>query len=166
MRKFPIMLFGVLLACAAWRVSVIAGTLPAVVAVHFDAAGRPNGFTTQEGCRQFMLALTLGAPVFIVFVTALIPRLIPATMINIPNRGYWLAAERADESIAFLSEQGIWFGCIFLVFAACVDELLIKANSTAPPVFPTGLFLVSMALLFAAIGVWAARLFGHFRLPG
>jgi uncharacterized membrane protein len=166
MRKYPIVLFGVLLAGAAWRVSRLTGDLPAIVAVHFDAGGKPNGFTTREGCRQFMLVLTLGAPVFIVFVTALIPRLIPATMINIPNRAYWLAPERADESIGFLSEQGIWFGCIFLVFAACIDELLVQANSTAPPMFPTGLFMGSMALLFAAIGIWAARMFRRFSRPG
>jgi serine/threonine-protein kinase len=87
-------------------------------------------------------------------------------MINIPNRAYWLAPERADESIGFLSEQGIWFGCIFLVFAACIDELLVQANSTAPPMFPTGLFMGSMALLFAAIGIWAARMFRRFSRPG
>jgi hypothetical protein len=166
MRKYPIVLFGLLLAGAAWRVSLLAGELPPVVAVHFDAQGVPNGFTTREGCRKFMLVLTLGAPVFIVLVTALIPRFIPAAMINIPNRDYWLAPERAGESLGFLSNQGIWFGCIFLVFTACVDELLVRANSAAPPIFPTGLFMGSMALLVAAIGVWAARMFRRFSRAG
>jgi serine/threonine-protein kinase len=166
MRKYPIVLFAALLAAAAWRVSVLARHLPDIVAVHFDASGQPNGFTTQEDCRQFMLSLTLGAPAFIVLVTALIPRLIPPAMINIPNRAYWLAPERAAESLGFLSEQGIWFGCIFLAFLACVDELLVKANSAAPPVLPTGQFLGLMVLLFAAISIWALRMFRRFRQPG
>jgi hypothetical protein len=165
MRKYPIVLFAALLAAAAWRVSALAGLLPEIVAVHFDASGNPNGFTTREDCRQFMLSFTLGAPVFIVFVTVLIPRLIPPAMINIPNRAYWLAPQRAAESLAFLSEQGVWFGCIFLAFLAFVDELLVKANSTTPPVFPTRLFLGSMLLLFAAIGIWAVRMFRRFRQP-
>jgi hypothetical protein len=165
MRKYPIVLFCALLAAAAWRVSVLAGYLPEIVAVHFDASGNPNGFTTREGCRQFMLWFTLGVPVFIVFVTVLIPRLLPPTMINIPNRAYWLAPERTGESLRFLSEQGVWFGCIFLAFAACVDELLLKANSTMPPVLPTGQFVGSMMLLFAAIGVWAVRMFRRFGRP-
>jgi hypothetical protein len=32
--------------------------------------------------------------------------------------------------------------------------------------FPTGLFMGSMALLFAAIGIWAARMFRRFSRPG
>jgi serine/threonine-protein kinase len=158
-------LFGGLLAVAAWRVSVLAGRLPEIVAVHFDASGTPNGFATREACRQFMLSFTLAVPVFIVFVTALLPRLIPRAMINIPNRDYWLAPERADASVNFLSEQGIWFGCIFLVFLTWVDEVLVKANTVSPPVFPTGVFLGSMALLFAAIVIWAVRMFRRFSRP-
>jgi Protein of unknown function (DUF1648) len=166
MRRYPIVVFGVLLAAAAWRVSVLAGQLPEIVAVHFDGSGNPNGFTTREDCRHFMLSFTLGAPAFIVLVTVLIPRLIPPAMINIPNRAYWLAPQRVGESLGFLSEQGVWFGCLFLAFLACVDELLVKANSVTPPVFPTGLFLGSMVLLFAGIGVWALRMFKRFRQPG
>jgi serine/threonine-protein kinase len=159
-------LFGALLVAAAWRVSLLAGSLPEMVAVHFDAAGRPDGFTSREDCRQFMRSFTLGAPLFIVFVTALLPRLIPHSMINVPNRAYWLAPERAGETVDFLSEQGVCFGCIFLVFLAFVDELLVRANAATPPAFPTGLFMGSMALLFAAIGVWGARMFRRFRRPG
>jgi uncharacterized membrane protein len=166
MRKFPMVLFGALLVAAAWRVSLLAGSLPEMVAVHFDAAGRPDGFTSREDCRQFMRSFTLGAPVFVVFVTALLPRLIPHSMINIPNRACWLAPERAGETMEFLSEQGVWFGSILLVFLAFVDELLVRANSATPPVFPTGLFMASMALLFAAIGVWGIRMFWRLRRPG
>jgi hypothetical protein len=159
------MLFGVLLIAAAWRVSVLADSLPGIVAVHFDASGRPNGFASREVCRQFMRSFTLGAPLFIVFVTALLPRLIPHSMINIPYRAYWLAPERAGETVDFLSDQGVWFGCIFLVFLAFVDEFLVRANASTPPAFPTGSFMGSMALLFAAIVVWGARMFSRFRRP-
>jgi hypothetical protein len=166
MRRFPIVLFGALLAAAAWRVGVLTGRLPQIVAVHFDASGNPNGFATREGCRRLMLWFTLGAPAFIVLVTAFIPRLVPPAMINIPNCDYWLAPERADESVSFLSEQGVWFGCIFLLFLAWVDELLVKANSITPAALPTGAFLGAMALLFAAIGFWAMRMFRRFSRPG
>jgi uncharacterized membrane protein len=164
-RFFPMLLFVTLLAIAAWRVSVLAGVLPEMVAVHFDASGRPNGFTSREDCRQFMRSFTLGAPIFIVLVTALLPRLVPPSMLNIPNRAYWLAPERAAETVDFLSEQGVWFGCILVVFLCFVDELLVRANSSAPPAFPTGLFMGSMALLFTAIGFWGARMFRRFRRP-
>lgn len=166
MRKFPLVLFGALLAAAAARVVSLAAALPPIVAVHFNAAGDANGFMTREGCRQFMLTLTLGAPLFVVLVTALVPRLVPPSMVNVPNRAYWLAPERSRDSIAFLSEQGVWFGCILLVFLTVVDWLLAKANESQPPVLPTGLFIASLAVLFAAIGLWALRMFQRFSLPG
>jgi hypothetical protein len=166
MRRYPILFFGLLLVAATLRVSSLGAHLPEVVAIHFDAAGHPNGFTTGEDCRRFMLSFTLGAPLLIVLVTALVPRLLPPSMVNVPNRAYWLAPARARESVRFLSEQGVWFGSIFLGFLLCTDELIVRANETQPPVFPTGLFIASMALFFAALGVWAAKMFKRFRLPG
>jgi hypothetical protein len=165
MRVHPILLFAVLLPAAAFRVSSLGAHLPGIVAVHFDGAGNANGFTTGDDCRRFMLSFTLGAPLFVVLVTALIPRLLPPSMVNVPNRAYWLAPARARQSVIFLSEQGVWFGCIFLAFLVCVDELIARANQTAPPAFPTRVFIGSMVLFFAAIGVWAARMFRRFRLP-
>jgi uncharacterized protein DUF1648 len=165
LRKLPIVLFLALLAAAAWRATVLADRLPDVVAVHFDASGHPDGFATRDACREFMHWLTLGTPAFIVLVTSLIPRMIPPAMINIPNRDYWLAPQRAEESLSFLGLQGVWFGCIFLVFLAGIDELIVEANSVSPAVLPTARFVTALALLAAAVAIWAARMFRRFRRP-
>jgi uncharacterized membrane protein len=165
MRKFPLLLFAVLLAGAAALILSFTEQLPELVAVHFDASGRPNGFTTREGCRDFMLISTLGAPLFIAIVTALIPRLLPPSMVNIPHREYWLAPERARDSIAFMSEQGIWFACILVVFIADVDWMLVRANAVSPPAFPSSLFIATLMLFFCAVGFWAVCMFKRFRRP-
>jgi serine/threonine-protein kinase len=165
MRKFPLLLFILLMGAAAVLISNLAGQLPDLVAVHFDAAGRANGFMTRAGCRDFMLLSTLGVPLLITLATALIPRLVPASLINIPNRDYWLAPERARDSLAFLSEQGLWFGCIFVVFLACVDTLLVKANAVSPPAFPNTLFVAMLILFFCVIGAWFVRMLRRFRGP-
>ncbi|HTV97575.1 MAG TPA: DUF1648 domain-containing protein [Steroidobacteraceae bacterium] len=165
MRRFPLVLFLVLLAGAALFITATAGQLPEIVAVHFDAAGHANGYMTRAGCRSFMLTLSIAAPALIVIATALLPRLLPASMINIPNRDYWLAAERAPQSLAFLGEQGIWFGCIFVVFITAVDWMLVRANAVVPPSFPTTLFIATLMFFFCAIGIWAARMFRRFRAP-
>jgi len=163
MRIYPLLLFGSLLATAALLVSVLSADLPEIVAVHFNAAGVANGFMTRADCRSFMLAFTLGAPAFVALVTGLVPRLLPASMINIPNRDYWLAPARARESIAFLSEQGIWFACILLIFLACVDWMLAKANESSPADLPAARFGWMMAAFAVAIAVWALRMFRRFR---
>jgi hypothetical protein len=165
MRKFPLLLFVMLLAAAAALISNLAGQLPDLVAVHFDAAGRANGFMTRAGCRDFMLLSTLGVPLLIAVATALLPRLVPASLINIPHRDYWLAPERARDSLVFLSEQGLWFGCIFVVFLACVDAMLVKANAVSPPAFPNKLFVVMLIFFFCAVGAWFVRMLRRFRAP-
>jgi hypothetical protein len=159
----PLILLALLLTAAAALISVLSGDLPGIVAVHFNAAGVANGFMTREHCRSFMLISTLGAPLFVAAVTGLIPRLLPPSMINIPNRGYWLAPDRAKDSIAFLSEQGIWFACILLVFLASVDWLLARANLSSPPSFPAAPFTWIMAAFACAIALWALRMFRRFR---
>lgn len=165
MRKFLPLLFVMLLVAAAALILCFAAELPELVAVHFDAAGRPNGFMTRTGCRDFMLASTLGMPFLVVIATALLPRVLPTSLINIPHRDYWLAPERARDSLIFLSEQGLWFGCILMVFLVSVDGMLVKANAVSPPEFPNALLIVLLLLFFCAVGAWAARMFKRFRAP-
>ncbi len=165
MRKIPLLLFAMLLAAAAALIWSFTSRLPELVAVHFDASGRPNGFASRKGCRDFMLISTLGMPLFIVLATALLPRLLPASMVNIPNREYWLAPERERASAAFLSEQGVWFGCILVVFLADVDWMLVKANGISPPAFPNSSFVAALILFFCAVGFWTIRMFKRFRRP-
>jgi hypothetical protein len=159
------LLFVLLLGAAALWVDTLAERLPDVVAVHFNAQGAGNGFMTRAGCRKFMMLFTVGAPAFIACVTALLPRFLPASMLNIPHRDYWMAPARAAQSIAFLSEQGIWFSCVFLVFLAVVDWMLVKANGQVPPAFPTTPFLAVLVLFFCAVGIWAQRMFKRFGRP-
>jgi Protein of unknown function (DUF1648) len=165
MRVFPTILFGALLLAAALLIPSLAGKLPDIVAVHFNAAGNADGFATREGCRAFMFAFTLGAPLLLAAVTAGLPRLLPASLINIPNRGYWLAPSRAAQTVAFMSEQGIWFGCIFLLFLCDADWMLVKANSSVPPALDSRQFIWLLVLFFCALGALMVRMFRRFRTP-
>jgi uncharacterized membrane protein len=165
MRKLPLLLFVLLLAAAAVLILNLADRLPDLVAVHFDSAGRANGFMTRAGCRDFMLLTTLGVPVLLTVATTVLPRLVPASLINIPHRDYWLAPERAGDSLVFLSEQGLWFGCIFVVFLAAVNWLLVQANTVSPPAFPNGRFFGMLIVFFCAIGVWFVRMLRRFHAP-
>jgi uncharacterized membrane protein len=161
----PPALFVILLVAAAVWVGALADRLPELVAVHFDAAGVANGFMAHAGCRDFMLLFTIGAPCLIALVSALLPRLLPARMLNIPHREYWMAPGRAEESIAFLSAQGFWFSSIFLVFLTGADWMVARANAVAPPLFPSRGFLWMLVLFFVAVGVWAHRMFRRFSRP-
>lgn len=162
---FPITLFSALILAAALLIPSLAGKLPDIVAVHFNAAGVADGFATRAGCRGFMLAFTFGAPLFVAAVTGILPRLLPVSMINIPNRSYWLAPERAAKTIGFMSEQGIWFGCVFLVFLCGVDWMLVEANSSRPPTLDSTKFIGMLVIFFGLIGCLMLRMLRRFRAP-
>jgi hypothetical protein len=165
MRRIPIVLLVLELAGAALAVDALAARLPERVASHFDAAGMPNGFMTREACRQFMMIFTLALPSLVALGTGLVPRLMPPAFVNIPNRDYWLAPERAKASIDFLSEQGVWFACILVLFLASVDWMLARANEFSPPRFPTTIFLWAMGAFLVFLGLWLSRMFRRFRRP-
>ncbi|HMK87859.1 MAG TPA: DUF1648 domain-containing protein [Steroidobacteraceae bacterium] len=165
MRKFPLVSIALLLAAASLVVFSLAQGLPERVAVHYDAAGDANGYMTRKAFRTFMLMYTLCMPLFVVLVAGLLPRLLPTSMVNIPNRSYWLAPERAKDSLAFLSEQWIWFGCILLVFLTSTDWMIVKANGSSPPHLATAEFLRLLVLFLIALGGWTVRMFRRFRVP-
>jgi uncharacterized membrane protein len=60
--------FLILLVSAAVFIVATSGQLPSLVASHFDAAGRPNGFMSRGGYVRFMLCFAVGLPLVVVFV--------------------------------------------------------------------------------------------------
>ena len=66
---------------------------PSVVPSHFDAAGRPNAWTSRDGFFALQVGVTLGIGVLFIGMTRLL-KSIPLSLINLPNKRYWLAPER------------------------------------------------------------------------
>ena len=165
MRIVPIVIFVVLLIVAMVFVQEISRYLPERVASHFAADGHPNGYMSREGCRIFMLEFTLGAPLFLALLTGLIPWIVPVYLFNLPNRDYWMAAEREKESRGFLSEQGVWFACILLLFLCTVDWMVAAANTSTIPQLPASSFTVAIVIFLTVLGFWLVRMVRRFGKP-
>jgi serine/threonine-protein kinase len=165
MRIVPIICLVVLLIAAFVSIQAIAGGLPERVATHFAADGQPNGYMSREACRIFMLEFTLGMPLFLAVLTGLFPFFVPVSLFNLPNREYWLAPAREADSRAFLSEQGIWFACLLLVFLIAVDWMVAAANSDPLKRFPTPTFTTVAVIGLTALGFWLVRFVRRFGKP-
>lgn len=73
--------------------------LPAQVASHFNFWGVADGWMPKENFLVFHIFLL----VFILGTSSLIPVLfnkLPDSLINIPNKSYWLAPDRRRESLS------------------------------------------------------------------
>jgi len=55
-------------------------------------------------------------------------RRVPVSLINLPNKEYWLAPERRDESMRFLEREMQWMGVLTVAFLLLVLHLAIRAN--------------------------------------
>lgn len=73
--------------------------LPDTVATHFNGAGEADGFSSKQTHATLMISLQLGMMALFLGLGWLI-RVLPANLINIPHRDYWLSAERKESTIA------------------------------------------------------------------
>jgi hypothetical protein len=64
----------------------------------------------------------------------LVDRLLSAT--NIPNKSYWLADGRRDDTLAFMRSWLRWLGVLTLGILTVIIDMGLRANLTAPPHFP------------------------------
>ena len=149
---------------AAIFVLMTSRALPAKVASHFGSDGSANGYMWHHTYLYFMLAFVVLLPLFFNFVASAVARL-PVTMINIPNRDYWLAPERRGLVVDRLRRQMQMFSAMLVVFLCFVHWEVMRANQSMPPMLDNRRFMLGLGLFMAALIVWIVSLRRQFRLP-
>jgi uncharacterized membrane protein len=160
-RRLPSAVFVLLAFVGFLQARMFASTMPPVVATHFGSDGAANGWQTQSQFFTLEVVL-LGVSLLLAFG---IPRLIaalPISMLNVPNKEYWLAPGRRNETLAFFKTQFAWFGCIFLAFLLVINQLVYRANQTRPRHLDNTIFVIAMFAFLAYVAVWTVRLVVHF----
>lgn len=140
-----------------------ASQLPESVATHFDASGTPNGWMTKRQHLIFTSAFGIGLPLFMVAAFSLI-HVLPARLVNIPNRDYWLAPERKAETSAWIQRQGIWLASVMVCWIAALNFMLVRANEQQPPHLPATPMLWLTGTLLVYIIIFIVRMFSRFRV--
>ncbi len=136
--------------------------LPDTMATHFDGSGRPNGWTSKTAF--FALYLAFVAMLLLIFLGS--GRLFMWRYeMRIPEREYWLAPERREETIAFLHRRMLWMGVASVGLAVVVAQMVIEANFLDPPRLSANIYWALLAY-FVYVALWLASLFLHFRKPG
>lgn len=137
--------------------------LPQKVASHFDAAGRPNGWSSKPSFVTLYLGVTLAIAVAFLILPWLLPRL-PARMVNLPHKDYWLAPDRRAQTCRWLSAWLLWMGSATLAFLVALFHLTVRANLGPRPALGA-----SPLWLLVGFGgftlVWCVWVFTRFRRP-
>ncbi|SIO38475.1 Protein of unknown function [Singulisphaera sp. GP187] len=139
--------------------------LPERVATHFGFNGVPNGWMS----RPTHAAFTLGTAAFTALVCAgstYLSRFLADSLINIPDRAYWLAPERRRETQDKLFSLGLWIACLTTALFIALHLLIVRANRADPVRLPPGeglgLLVAFLIGLGGIIGFSATR---SWRIP-
>jgi serine/threonine-protein kinase len=163
--RLPALFLPLLLACLFGWLAFSADQLPERVATHFDGSGRPNGWMNRSTHLRFLATLGTGLPLLIVGVCFVL-RFLPNRRVNLPNRDYWLAAERRAQTFAFLHRHLLWLACLLVGFVIGLHWAILQANRLPSPRLSTPLLLAMTGGLLAGIGVWMVTLLLRFRRKG
>jgi uncharacterized membrane protein len=163
--RLPRFLYVFLLLAGLSMMAYYYPQMPEHMASHFAADGRANGWQSRDG---FFVLLSLVTSVSAV-VCFLAPRQIasqPNARINLPNRDYWLAPERREETMCFISATMAWFGSGILFVLISGTFLALQANLATDHRFNSEAMLAVLVCFLVGLLVLLLRLVRHFqRLP-
>ena len=126
MRRTRLFLLGLVLVSlveAARQWSSAPGRVPS----HFDAAGHPNSWASRDEFFLLQVGLTLGIAALFIGIPWLL-KSTPASLINLPNKSYWLAPERHEETMDHLASSFEVFACATVLLLIAVFELTSLAS--------------------------------------
>ncbi|MEM9291661.1 MAG: DUF1648 domain-containing protein [Acidobacteriota bacterium] len=138
--------------------------LPEQVATHFGVDGvaddwsSKNAFFVGEGVAVVLMMLT-----FLVMPRFL--RLMPDSLVNLPNKAYWLAPSRREATLQKMEDGMIWCGVATLGLMLVIFQWAIQANLQPPQQIPAGSLWLLLAAYSGVLMVWVVRFCRSFRLP-
>jgi uncharacterized membrane protein len=162
--KLSRILFITALLIAALEALYYYPIMPERMAVHFNASGIADGFGPKQPFFM-VLGIATGICFFLFGSFSFLMRIIPDSMVNLPNKSYWLAPERRKETHKRLTGQMLLLGAMTMLLLDGVMYLCFKANLSPTPAIPAEILWVMLALFMAANIVIIVSILRCFRLP-
>jgi len=163
--RLPRFLYMFLLLAGLLMMAYYYPQMPQRMASHFAGDGRPNGWQSREAFFVLMIVVSSASAV----VCFLAPRQIAAkanARINLPNRDYWLAPERREATMRYISATMSWFGCGILFVLISGTFFALQANLVPDHRFNSDAMLVVLGGFLAGLLALLVGLVRHFqRVP-
>ena len=125
--RLPKLLFVFLALYAVVHFSSVYSQLPGVLASHFNGRGAPTGWQTKQAFFGVFVAVSVLAAL-IGFGMPMIIAAMPAQLVNLPNKRYWLAPERRAETTEFVNNYFAWLACAIYLILVLAFDYAIRSN--------------------------------------
>lgn len=136
---------------------------PERMAIHFDAKGNPNDRLDKIPATLLSVGIMLIVPAFFMGISQAI-RWMPSSLINMPNRDYWLATERREKSLMWMTGWLLWFSVTIAIFVLVLNHLTFVANRDAQPLPWVGAWGLLGTFLFTTF-LMLVGMFKRFHKP-
>ena len=139
--------------------------LPDEVASHFNAAGQADGWMSKTAFVALTLLMQIGLAAMMFGVGWLI-KVVPTSMINIPNREYWLADERREQTLDESESMMAWISAATAIFLMVIFYLTFDANVGEKKGLNTSAtWICSIVYMVWLLVFCVMRLKKYFRVP-
>ena len=118
---------------------------------------------TRTSATVTLCGLQIGMPLFLVAVTWLASRL-PDSMMNIPNREYWLHPDRRFATLQWMNRMMAWIAVLTSLFMIGIGHLAFMANRTGDRLHVFNFVGALVAYLAGVFSIAGSSLF-RFRMP-
>lgn len=156
-------LFGLTLLVAAADVAWLYPQLPEQVATKFGSNGQPVAWSPR-GVFLTMHLFSLGFVAVLILGLWLALPWLPASLINLPHRDWWLAPARAAFTRQCLGNFVLALGTLLLAYLTALGDLTMRANLSPPPRLGKALWVVTGFFLAGTLGM-VGWLYLRFRRP-
>ena len=137
--------------------------LPESVASSFSGSGQARGWLDREIFLSIYL-VTLGFTAAVFLAVGLLLGRIPDSLINMPHKEYWLAAERRTRTIGLMQTYCMWYGTATIAFLIGVMHRVMRANTAERGELGPG-FVILLAGYLLFTGAWVASMLRRLRKP-
>jgi hypothetical protein len=133
------------------------------VASRFGASGEADGWSSKSSFMTVYAIILFSLALIFLVLTILIPK-IPPSLVNLPNKDYWLADERKEQTYALLSNYVLWFTNATIAFIMVVMNMTITANLYGTNKLGNSFWMALIIFLLFTV-VWCMYLFRSFKKP-
>ncbi|MCA1624630.1 MAG: DUF1648 domain-containing protein [Acidobacteria bacterium] len=130
--------------------------MPNEMATHFGIDGRANGWMSK----QFSLFFDIGLLLLFLGISFGIPRLTEKmgdSFINLPNKNYWLAKDKRNDTFQYFRNRFEWLGVGLLMLLNMISWTIFQANLGENQRLPSVIWLFLFAFVCFVV-VWVITL--------
>lgn len=130
--------------------------LPDTVASHFNAYGEADSWSSKDSFITFQILITFLMILLFGLLALMIPKM-PQSLINLPNKKYWLNKENREQTFETVRSNLLLLGSITICFLILIFYESLTANISGTNKM-SGAFWIYFSVFFTAMLFFSIRL--------